>query len=239
MKPAKKSVIISVTAAVIASLLVTTASAEGLYYTVTAARIESNAAALLLPANVSPDAVQQTLQPVVSKGSVIAEGSLSGERTVPVVVSDLQSSFISGATVEDMQYAAGMSVANFSKQFDGYRYVYGSASPKAGFDCSGLVYYVYSHFGYIVPRTAHLQYNNGTAVSRAELQPGDLVFFATNGGHAITHVGIYIGGNNFIHAATRSQGVIVSSLESAYWAKTLVGAKRIITPQAALQVAYQ
>ena len=70
----------------------------------------------------------------------------------------------------------GEQIAKFALQFNGYKYVYGSNSPSVGFDCSGLVYYVYGQFGFDLDRTAHLQYTDGVAVKKSELQPGDLVF---------------------------------------------------------------
>lgn len=80
-----------------------------------------------------------------------------------------------------------------------------AARRPAGFDCSGFVQYVYRHFGFNITRTATSQYyNDGEHVSRSELMPGDLVFFGSGG--EITHVGIYIGGGRFIHAANPAQG---------------------------------
>ncbi len=124
----------------------------------------------------------------------------------------------------------GQEIAEFARQFVGYKYIYGSASPKSGgFDCSGLTSYVYKQFGYSISRTASQQYrNNGVSVSRAELQPGDLVFFSRNGGRSVTHVGLYYGDGMFVNASTESTGVILSSLDSSWYTKTWYGAKRII-----------
>lgn len=123
----------------------------------------------------------------------------------------------------------GQQIANFALQFLGYKYVYSEESPAKGFDCSGLTYYVYGEFGYDLSRTASQQYkNNGTSVSKDELQQGDLVFFSSNGGSSVTHVGIYIGDGQFVHASTSTTGVIISDLSSAYYTKVWYGAKRII-----------
>lgn len=131
-------------------------------------------------------------------------------------------------TASNTGSALGQEIANFALQYVGYKYVYGAESPNTGFDCSGLVYYTYSQFGYSVSRTASQQYkNNGVIIDKADLQPGDLVFFSTNGS-SVTHVGIYIGDNQFVHASTSNTGVIISSLGSAYYTRVWFAAKRVI-----------
>lgn len=123
----------------------------------------------------------------------------------------------------------GQQIADYAMQYVGYRYVYGGASPSSGFDCSGLVYYTCKQLGTPVSRTASQQYkNNGVSVSKDSLQPGDLVFFSSNGGASVTHVGVYIGNGQFVHASTSSVGVIISDLGSAYYTKVWYGAKRIV-----------
>jgi cell wall-associated NlpC family hydrolase len=125
--------------------------------------------------------------------------------------------------------SAGQEIADFARQFTGSRYIYGAATPGVGFDCSGLTYYVYGKFGYSISRTASQQFrNNGTTVSKANLKPGDLVFFSRNGGRSVTHVGLYIGDGSFVNASTERTGVIISSLSSSWYSKTWYGAKRII-----------
>lgn len=121
----------------------------------------------------------------------------------------------------------GSEIAQYAQQYVGYPYVYGGSSPS-GFDCSGFVTYVCKHFGYSVNRTASAQMDNGTAVSKSQLQPGDLVFFNNgNSSKRATHVGIYIGGNQFVHASTPTVGVIVSDMDSAYYGTGFVGARRL------------
>ncbi len=120
-------------------------------------------------------------------------------------------------------------VVNFALQYVGYDYIYGAESPSSGFDCSGLVYYVYRNFGYNVNRTATSQYaKDGKCISKSELVAGDLVFFSSNGGYSTTHVGIYIGENQFVHASTAKVGVIVSRLDSTYYTNVWYGAKRLL-----------
>lgn len=125
--------------------------------------------------------------------------------------------------------SSGSSIVDTARQYLGTRYVYGGASPS-GFDCSGFVRYVYSQFGCSLNRTASAQMSNGTSVSMSELQPGDLVFFLKSGSGAsrASHVGIYIGGGQFIHASTSSTGVIISDMDSAYYTTGFVGGRRIL-----------
>lgn len=120
----------------------------------------------------------------------------------------------------------GQAVVDYAMQFLGYRYVYGGSTPS-GFDCSGFTSYVYKNFGISLNRSSRDQINNGTAVSRSELQPGDVLLFAKNGS-TITHVGLYIGNNQMIHASTPSTGVIISSLDTAYYATGFVAARRML-----------
>ena len=116
---------------------------------------------------------------------------------------------------------SGNSVVSYAKQFLGCKYVYGGTSPS-GFDCSGFTQYVYKHFGVNLNRTAAAQYSNGKSVT--SLQAGDLVMFGKSG---INHVGIYIGGNTFIHAANKSQGVRTDSMSTGYYKTNYIGARRI------------
>lgn len=122
----------------------------------------------------------------------------------------------------------GQEIAAFAQTFLGYPYVYGGSSPR-GFDCSGFTRYVYNQFGYSINRTASNQLDNGASVSMSELQPGDLVFFkkAGSGSKRASHVGIYIGGNRFVHASTAQVGVITSSLSDAYYTSGFVGGRRL------------
>ena len=117
-------------------------------------------------------------------------------------------------------------IANFAMSFVGYSYVWGGMSPSTGFDCSGLMYYVLTQYGYSMKRVANDQMTQGTAVSRDNLQVGDLVFFGY--GSYANHVGMYIGNGNFVHASTPSTGVRVNSLNETYYNTRYIGARRII-----------
>ena len=120
--------------------------------------------------------------------------------------------------------SSGAAVVAKAKSYIGYKYVYGGSSPSTGFDCSGFTSYIYKQFGVSLNRTAAGQYSNGTAVSRANLQPGDLVMFGKSG---INHVGIYIGGGMIVHAENSSTGVITDTINSGYYNNNYVGARRI------------
>lgn len=120
----------------------------------------------------------------------------------------------------------GEKIVATAKQYLGVPYVWGGTSP-AGFDCSGLVQYVFSAHGISLPRTSKEQWTVGRAISRSELKVGDLVFFANTYTSGISHLGIYVGDNQFIHASS-SKGVIVSSLSNTYWASHYYGCRSII-----------
>jgi len=152
---------------------------------------------------VRSDFIKITGAPTISSGSTSGSPSFSG--------------------------TTGERIAALAKSFVGYPYIYGAESPSDGFDCSGLVYYCYGQYGYKLARTAGRQYaNHGTSVSKSELRPGDLVFFSSDGGYSVTHVGIYLEDGNFVHASTSTTGVIISSLNSSYYTRVWYGAKRIV-----------
>jgi cell wall-associated NlpC family hydrolase len=110
--------------------------------------------------------------------------------------------------------------------FRGVPYRNGGADPRAGFDCSGLVQYVYAQAGVGLPRETRYQYLTGREVERHDLEPGDLVFFRTVTDGA-SHVGIAIDRDRFVHAPS-SRGVVrVERLEADYWRRRYVGARRL------------
>lgn len=118
----------------------------------------------------------------------------------------------------------GKQIANYALQYVGYNYCWGGKSPDTGFDCSGLVYYVYEQFGYTLNRVAADQALNGVHVD--DLQPGDVLCFYS-GNSYIGHSGIYIGDGKFVHAANSATGVIVTSLEG-YYSSRGYEARRIV-----------
>ena len=117
------------------------------------------------------------------------------------------------------------SIISASMNYIGVPYVFGGTSPY-GFDCSGYVQYVFAKAGISIPRTADVQYDFGTPISTTDLVSGDLVFFSTYT-YGASHVGIYLGDNNFIHASS-SRGVTIDSLGSSYWSSHYIGARRIL-----------
>ena len=128
--------------------------------------------------------------------------------------------------------STGSEIVDIALNYLGVPYVYGGTSPY-GFDCSGFVQYVYSQCGYYISRTAQPQYSDGYYVSYSDLQPGDLVFFSATDGSAysssidgISHVGIYIGGGDFVHAG--GSCVKITSLNDGWYSPKYWGACRII-----------
>ncbi len=119
---------------------------------------------------------------------------------------------------------AGAAVVRIAVSLVGTRYQFGGAD-EAGFDCSGLVLYVHERLGLAIPRTAAAQQRAALPVPLAQLQPGDLVFFSSDG-RAVDHVGIYAGFGRFIHAPHAGVAVSYAELASEYYARHLVSAGR-------------
>lgn len=136
-----------------------------------------------------------------------------------------------------IQYGYGQSsaptnrVVELARSQIGMPYVYGGESPQTGFDCSGLVQWVYTQVGINLPRTAQEQYDATLRVSQEALQPGDTVYFAATypSTDRITHVGIYVGDGQMINAANPQDGVALMPVFTGYWAEHYAGAGRIRT----------
>jgi len=155
-------------------------------------------------------ATQQQQAPAQALSSTVA----------PVVSSSPSSSTGGSAPVGPAPPPTHSSVVSIAEQYLGVPYRWGGASPS-GFDCSGLVMYVFAQVGVSLPHSSYAQYGMGSAVSRDQLQPGDLVFF-----DGLGHVGIYVGGGSFIHAPHTGDVVKISSI-SGWYASTYVGARRL------------
>lgn len=135
--------------------------------------------------------------------------------------------FTTEAVATSLVSSSGQAVVDEAMKHVGKAYVYGASGPNA-FDCSGFTSYVFRQLGYTLNRVAADQMKNGVAVERANLQPGDIVLFNNRGTSYIGHVGIYIGNNKMVHASTSSTGVIVTDLNSGYYAERYAGARRIV-----------
>lgn len=131
-----------------------------------------------------------------------------------------------GTGTDNAEAATQNELTTAAYKYIGVPYLYGGTTTR-GLDCSGYTQLVYKQMGISINRTTTTQYKQGTAVSKNNLQVGDLVFFNTFGS-GVSHVGIYVGNNKFTHAGT-STGVTTASLGSSYWAQRYIGAKRITT----------
>jgi cell wall-associated NlpC family hydrolase len=121
----------------------------------------------------------------------------------------------------------GYHLAQTALAYRGTPYRWGGTTLGRGVDCSGLVMAVCKKWGILLPRAARAQYGVGTPVKPADLQPGDLVFFKNTYRRGLSHVGIYIGENHFIHAAGRGKGVRLSRIDVGYHKKHWAGARRL------------
>jgi cell wall-associated NlpC family hydrolase len=139
----------------------------------------------------------------------------------------LASSYPNGAATDNAL------LAGEALNYLGIRYRYGGESPSTGFDCSGLVGYVAEQsLGLKLPRVSSQLAQMGTAVSRDNLQVGDLVFFNTMG-RRYSHVGIYLGEDRFVHSPSRGGVVRIERMDMAYWSKRYNGARRLDTTMVA------
>lgn len=119
------------------------------------------------------------------------------------------------------------SVLAEAEKYLGIMYKYGGTSPSTGFDCSGFTKYVFDKNGVSLNRTSRDQYaGNGVSVSKSDLQPGDLIFFGTGG--TVSHVGIYAGNGEMIHSPSTGKAIQYTSINSDYYTKRYIGAKRVL-----------
>lgn len=134
-----------------------------------------------------------------------------------------QKSYVQSSTLQPEKRV----LVNTAKKMLGVKYHYGGSSPRTGFDCSGFVQYTHHAAGISLPRTTGQQYRVAKPIQRKYLKAGDLVFFKTAISRAVSHVGIYLGKNKFIHAPSSGKEVTISSMTDKYWRKHFTGAGRI------------
>ena len=148
-------------------------------------------------------------------------------------VADDQQIAARAATLSSGQYnqygqsSQSTQILTVAKEMLGQLVVWGGASPAQGFDCSGLVQYVYRQAGINLPRTADIQFLVGRTVSPSSLQPGDLVYYTTYEPGA-SHVGIYIGRGKFIHTSFSKGVVAIADMNDSYFVQRYYGAKRVL-----------
>lgn len=174
------------------------------------------------PQDHSPIAAQSAFKAKASSSSVF------GEPEELATEDDLQS-FSSSKPYQ--LPALADSILERGMSLIGTRYRFGGTSEKSGFDCSGFIGYLFrEEAGVTLPRSTREMINvDAPKVARNKLKPGDLLFFSTNGRGRVSHAGIYLGDNQFIHSSSRrSGGVRIDSLGDRYWSKTFIEAKRAL-----------
>jgi len=117
-------------------------------------------------------------------------------------------------------------IARLALSMVGMQYRYGGAHPSEGFDCSGLVYYTYTSNGHAVPRTSREQFNAARGIPLAQAAEGDLVFFQDQ--EKLSHVGIYLGDGQFVHAPSSGGTVSVASIDAPYYQRHLIAVGRLL-----------
>ena len=129
---------------------------------------------------------------------------------------------------QDTSHRLRENIVITAQRFLGTKYRWGGTSKKWGVDCSGLTWIVFREHGIELPRNASQQFRVGEAVAKKDLQKGDLVFFSTNRRKYASHVGIYSGDGQFIHASVTDKRVRPSSLSNAYFKRHFIGARRLV-----------
>ena len=172
----------------------------------------------------------------LSKGTVVdvLESASNGWKKIKTsngTIGWVSGSYLANGVVEQTSTPSTnkvQAVIDLTHKQLGKPYVWGAEGPNS-FDCSGLIYYVYKNAaGITLPRTSSAQYSAGVAVSRSNLKAGDLIFSSTDGTGNITHVAIYVGDGQMIHAPRNGKNVEKVSINNSYWNKAYVGARRVL-----------
>jgi cell wall-associated NlpC family hydrolase len=171
--------------------------------------------------------------PILNQDAIIASLKTAATKPETVKPMPITGTFSRGGSPRDYARWAqannkfGDGMAKQALSYRGMPYISGASNPHRGFDCSGLVYYLLRTRGYNPPRTASSLTSVGNSVSKSALKPGDLVFFANTYKRGVSHIGVYIGNGNFVHAANSGSGVKTDSLNSSYYRRKYWGARRV------------
>lgn len=181
-----------------------------------------------IAAATAPEAPAAAPAPMVQAASVSAPAPVVASAPAPAAAAPAAAPApapVAAAPARDTSH--GQAMVNVAMRYLGYPYAWGGASP-GGFDCSGFTAYVANQaFGAKLSHIVSDQIGAGTAVSSKDLQPGDLVFFVNTYEPGLSHVGIYIGGGQMIHAGSENTGVVVSNIWDSYWGPKFYGARRL------------
>ncbi|HEY0289006.1 MAG TPA: C40 family peptidase [Pseudomonas sp.] len=179
-------------------------------------------------------ASQQQVQNSLTQRSVTAQSAAHRADYASVLQEEIATEDELAEFADNKPYqlpALADSILERGKSLIGTRYRFGGTSTSSGFDCSGFIGYLFrEEAGMSLPRSTREMINvDAPLVKRHDLKPGDLLFFSTAGRGRVSHAGIYLGDDQFIHSSSRrSGGVRVDSLDDAYWAKTFIEAKRAL-----------
>lgn len=168
--------------------------------------------------------VQATEAPKKKNEIILRSANLSTDKTIKVPNRTLENKRMSRGGSESTPEVA-YDIVDLACSKIGSPYVWAAAGPDI-FDCSGFTKYVFNNYGIDLPHYTGSQIRYGRGVSKTNLEPGDLVFFNTDG-YSVSHVGIYMGNNQFVHAASGNGRVMVSGLGEDYYSSRFVGARRI------------
>jgi len=180
-----------------------------------------------LPALAAPLAADSADQMLLGSTSQALVGSLLAPDRDMLSAADVNQQIAAGALTPDASPSRIEALLRRAMGLLGTPYRWGGTSPDSGFDCSGLVNYVFrTALGIELPRVSRDMASNGEKVDRSAMVAGDLVFFGRRG-KRVDHVGIYVGDGQFVHAPRTGRDVTVSRLDTGYWAGRFLQARRV------------
>jgi len=169
------------------------------------------------------EAAEVERAPLIAEVPAEPQAPIVTEAPTPAPVAPTDTPALSEPDPPPPSSGRGTEVVAISMGYLGIPYKWGGASPSTGFDCSGFTMYVFAQVGVSLPHYAAAQFGMGVAVSQDQLEPGDLVFF-----RGLGHMGMYIGGGNYIHSPQTGDVVKISSLSESYAISNWVGARRVL-----------